>query len=385
MRLPEGGSFFDRNGLLLLSLDEVRATTQRLGRARPLLGPLAADPSLRGVLTAISTSLEGIRRGQAALRDIDPAMAALADTFENVSAGRPAFFSWRTLIAGAPAGRQERRRIVLVQPVMDYAALQPGAATGDAIRGVAQSLGLDPAHGITIRLTGPVPLTDEEFATLAEDAHLVIGAMVAALLGILWLAVRSARVVIAILIMTLLGLFMTAALGLLVTGRFNLISVAFIPLFVGLGIDFSIQFSVRYLAERLSRPDPMASLIAAGSGVGGALALAATAIGVGFFAFLPTSYIGVAELGTIAGLGMIIAFGLSITLLPALLILLRPAASGMAEVGYARLAPLERLLHQHRRTVLGVGGIAAIASAALLPQVVLTLTPFTSEVPRWSR
>jgi hopanoid biosynthesis associated RND transporter like protein HpnN len=187
--------------------------------------------------------------------------------------------------------------------------------------------------------------------------------------------------VIAILVTTLLGLFMTAALGLLVTGRFNLISVAFIPLFVGLGIDFSIQFSVRYLAERLSRPDLMAGLTAAGSGVGGALALAATAIGVGFFAFLPTSYIGVAELGTIAGFGMIIAFGLSITLLPALLILLRPAASGMTEVGYARLAPLERLLHQHRRTVLGVGGIAAIASAALLPQVRFDFDPLHLKSP----
>jgi len=375
VRNPEGGSFFDRNGLLLLSLDEVRATTQMLSRARPLLGPLAADPSLRGVLTGISTSLEGIRRGQATLGDIEPAMAALAETFENVLAGRPAFFSWRTLIAGAPAGPRQTRRIVLVQPVMDYAALQPGAAASDAIRGAARSLGLDPAHGITIRLTGPVPLTDEEFATLAQDAHLVIGAMIAALLGILWLAVRSARVVIAILVTTLLGLIMTAGLGLLATGRFNLISVAFIPLFVGLGIDFSIQFSVRYLAELLARPGLMAGLRVAGNGVGGALALAAAAIGVGFFAFLPTSYIGVAELGTIAGLGMIIAFGLSITLLPALLILLRPSASGMSEVGYARLSPLEGLLHRHRRVVLGVGGIAAIASAALLPLVRFDFDP----------
>ena len=80
-----------------------------------------------------------------------------------------------------------------------------------------------------------MPLGDEEFASLAEDWHLVAAAMVASLLGILWLAVRSARVVLAILVTTVIGLIMTAALGLLTTGRFNLISVAFIPLFVGLG------------------------------------------------------------------------------------------------------------------------------------------------------
>ena len=114
--------------------------------------------------------------------------------------------------------------------------------------------------------------------------------MVAALLGILWLAVRSGRVVAAILLTTLIGLIMTAAVGLLVTGRFNLISVAFIPLFVGLGIDFSIQFSVRFLAERHSSgPDLEAALAAAGRGVGVPLALAAAAIGAGFFAFLPTT------------------------------------------------------------------------------------------------
>jgi hypothetical protein len=64
--------------------------------------------------------------------------------------------------------------------------------------------------------------------------------MVVALVGILWLSVHSARTVIAMLLTTLIGLVITAAIGLLVVGRFNLISVAFIPLFVGLGVDFNI-------------------------------------------------------------------------------------------------------------------------------------------------
>jgi hopanoid biosynthesis associated RND transporter like protein HpnN len=199
--------------------------------------------------------------------------------------------------------------------------------------------------------------------------------MVASLLGILWLAVRSARVVSAILVTTVIGLIMTAGLGLLVTGRFNLISVAFIPLFVGLGVDFSIQLSVRFLAERRSHPELVAALAAAGLGVGRPLALAAAAIGVGFLAFLPTSYIGVAELGAIAGLGMAIAFGLSITLLPALLSLLRPRAGAMDEVGYPRLAPVEAFLGHNRRTVLAIGLLVAVLSGALLPFVRFDFNP----------
>ena len=375
VRRPDGGAFFDRNGLLLLPLDEVAAATQGLTRARPMLASLAADPSLRGVLATISNALEGIKYGQATLHDVEPAMTALADTFEKVAAGKPAFFSWRTLIAGQPARPSETRHIVLVQPVMDYAALEPGAAASEAIRATARSLGLDAVHGVTVRLTGLVPLSDEEFATLAQDAHLLLGAMFAALLGILWLAVRSARVVIAILVTTIVGLIMTAAIGLLAIGRFNLISVAFIPLFVGLGVDFSIQFSVRSLTERLIHPHLRAALIATGATIGRALALSAAAIGAGFFAFLPTSYVGVAELGTIAGLGMIVAFALCIVLLPALLMLLRPPAGRLAEVGFTMLAPVDTLVRRYRRTVL-VGALAvAIASCALLPLVSFDFDP----------
>jgi hopanoid biosynthesis associated RND transporter like protein HpnN len=382
VRRPEGGPFFARNGLMLLPLEDVQATTEQLVAAQPFLGPLAADPSLRGVLTSISTVLEGVTRGSATLGNIEPLMTALADTAEAARSGRPAFFSWRNIMAGKPAGPRETRRFILVQPVMNYGALQPGAAASDAIRATAASLGLDPAHGVTLRLTGPVPLADEEFASLADDAGLVTGIMVAALVGILWLAVRSVRYVAAILVTTILGLIITAGLGLIATGRFNLISVAFIPLFVGLGIDFSIQFSVRCLAERLIQPDLQSALVAAGRGVGRALTLAAMAIAVGFFAFLPTTYVGVAELGAIAGIGMFVALGLSLTLLPALLVLLRPGPGGMAEMGYHALAPVEHLLHRRRRAVLTGAGVLAAVCVALLPLVRFDFNPLHLRSPK---
>jgi hopanoid biosynthesis associated RND transporter like protein HpnN len=382
VRRPDGGEFFERNGLLLLPLDQVAATAAALIRAQPLLAPLAADPSLRGVMTALSNVLEGVKRGQGTLHDIEPAMTALAETFEKVLAGQPAFFSWRTLIGGTPAGPRATRHVVLVQPVLDYTALEPGAAASAAIRATAHALGLDPAHGVTVRLTGPVPLADEEFATLAEDAHLIMGAMVAALLGILWLAVRSARVVIAILATTLVGLILTAAIGLLAIGRFNLISVAFIPLFVGLGVDLSIQFSVRGLAERLIHPNLKAALIVTGASIGRALALSAAAIAAGFFAFLPTTYVGVAELGTIAGLGMIVAFVLSIVLLPALLALLRFPAGRIAEVGFTMLAPVDGFVRRHRRLVLAMALLAAVVSCALLALVRFDFNPLNLKSPK---
>ncbi len=372
---PEGGPFFDRNGLLLLPLEEVRATTEGLVRAQPLLASLAADPSLRGVLAALSSSLQGVKYGQMKLDDIEPEMTALADTFEKVGAGQPAFFSWHKFLTAASADAAETRQVVLVQAAMDYSALQPGTAASDAIRTTARSLGIDPAHGVTVRLTGPVPLSDEEFGSLAGDAHTLMAGMGVAVLVILWLSVHSMRTVIAMLFTTLFGLVITAAIGLLVIGRFNVISVAFIPLFVGLGVDFNIQYSVRSRAERLIHPHLPAALVMAGRGVGSALALSAAAISVGFFSFLPTAYVGVAELGAIAGLGMIVAFVLTIVVLPALLMVLRPSGRGMAEVGFTMLAPVDAFISRRRRAVLTVALVAALASCALLTQLRFDFNP----------
>ncbi|MFO1080087.1 MAG: MMPL family transporter [Reyranellaceae bacterium] len=379
---PDGGTFLERNGLLLLPTEQVAKTVEALERAQPLLAVLAEDPSLRGVLTALSRLLEGVRYlVSMSLADAQPMMRALLEDLEAVADGRLAYLSSQALMGGKASDAGPTRRVLLVNPVMDYSALEPGKASSDAIRGAAHALGLDAAHGVTVRLTGLVPLSDEEFATLAEDWHLVLGAMLAALVGILWLAVRSVRVVVAMLLTTLVGLVLTAAVGLAATGRFNLISVAFIPLFVGLGADFSIQFSVRSLAERLERPGWREALAATGGGIGRALALSAASIGAGFFAFLPTTYVGVAELGTIAGLGMIVAFFLSVILLPALLVLM-PPPRGLAEVGFTMLAPVDRLVHRQRRAVLVAAAVAAVVSCGLITRLHFDFDPLDLKSPR---
>src|SRR5262249_35827130 len=149
-----------------------------------------------------------------------------------------------------------------------------------------------------------------------------------AVLAILWLALRSARIIFAVAVSITLGLAMSAAWGLFLVGALNLISLGFFVLFVGLGIDFGIQFSVRYRAERHDCDDLHAALHRAAVKAGGPLALATGATAVGFASFLPTDYRGLSELGQIAGSGMIIAFLATITVLPALLALLKAPPPG---------------------------------------------------------
>ena len=75
------------------------------------------------------------------------------------------------------------------------------------------------------------------------------------------------------------------------------------------------------------------------------LTLAAAAVAAGFLSFLPTDYRGVSELGQIAGVGMLIAYATSITLLPALLTVIQPAgragAGRLSRSGAGRPVPAD--------------------------------------------
>jgi len=369
VRRPDGGPFFEKNGLVFLPESCVKNMMGELVQAQPFLGGLAADPSLRGVMDSLSTALMGISQGQATLSQIDAPMSAFAATVEKTNGGQKAYLNWRELFASQPAGQDcsftRPRTFIEVQPKLNYSALMPGADAELAIRDAAKRLKLTPENGVRVRLTGPVPLSDEEFASISERADIMGVAMLLAVTFSLWLAVRSIRIIFCILVTLGTGLLTTMALGLALVGVFNIISIAFIALFVGLGVDFAIQFSVRYRAERHAVGDLTKALTCAGRGVGVPLALAAAATAAGFFSFLPTDYVGVAELGLIAGIGMIVAFALAITFLPALIMMVKPP--GEAEhVGFAFFAPVDRYLIAHRKRVIWWGVIAGVVSIAVL-------------------
>jgi hypothetical protein len=367
--------------LLFEPTADVKTSMDRLIAAEPFLGPMAADPSLRGLMSSLTTALQGVSAGQAQLAALATPMTRLADTLEGLEAGKAPTFSWRTLITGGKADPRELRKIILVSPRLDYAQLRPGAAASAKIRADARALGLTPASGVTVRLTGPVPLEDEEFGTLAERALPITIVAVAAIVLMLWLAVRSAKVIAAILITTLTGLGVAAALGLLIYGAFNVISIAFIPLFVGLGIDFGIQLGVCFRAEHRPGVATRHAMIAAGERMGRPLTLAACAIAAGFLAFAPTDYYGVSQLGVIAGVGMIIALTLNLTLLPALIVLLRPAATPPAAPP-RQVTRLDAAIVGARRQVLTVSVVAAAICVALLPLLRFDFNPIHLRDPK---
>ncbi|MDI4235057.1 MMPL family transporter [Bradyrhizobium sp. Arg237L] len=346
------GEFFEKNGLLFLPTEEVAQVTGELESAAPLIEIMAGDPSIRGLTGALETGLAGIKRGQAKLENAARPFNLISQTVEDVlsNKGNPTF-SWRELTSDKPLTDSDKRAFIEFKPVLDYQALEPGKAATDAIRQAAADLKFPSEYGARVRLTGPVPIANEEYATVQDGAVVNGIGTVLIVLVILWLALHSAKIIFAVFLNLFIGLAITTAVGLMMVGSLNLLSIAFAVLFVGLGVDFGIQFSVRYRSERFKNDNLTLALENAARRSAVPLSLAAMATAAGFLCFLPTDYKGISELGKIAGAGMLIAFLTSITTLPALLDLLNPPGE-KEPVGYAFLAPVDHFLEKHRVAII---------------------------------
>ena len=377
---PGGGAFFRGNGPLCEPLPSLTQSMAGLSQADVLVGTLAGDPSLRGAMKALGFAADGVQGGELKLDQLAWPLSLVGNTLTDVLAGKPATFSWQTLMQGVPPPTDQLRRFIEVQPVLDYSALQPGRKATDAIQRAAADLKLAENFGARVQLTGTVPMNDDQFSVIRNSAFQDTLTALFGTLIILWLALRSWKIVAAVGFSVIVGLVATAALGLAMVGAFNLLSIAFFVLFVGLGVDFGIQFSVRYRSERHKRDDLHKALRRAARAVAAPLTLAAAATAVAFFSFLPTPYKGLSELGLIAGCGMLVAFLCSITLVPAVLALLSPPGE-QVPVGFGKLAALDDFLQRHRILVIARTFLVVLGGTPLLLRLPFDLNPINLQDP----
>jgi hopanoid biosynthesis associated RND transporter like protein HpnN len=375
------GEFFEKNGLLFLPVTEVGRLTGQFEAAAPLIEIMAGDPSIRGLTGALETGLAGVKRGQVKLDNTERPFTLIAQTVEKVLNTGSATFSWRELTSDKPLTDSDRRAFIEFKPILDFNALEPGKDATDAIRQAAADLNLAGEYGARVRLTGPVPIANEEFATVADGAIVNGIGTVLVVLIILWMALHSAKIISAVFLNLFIGLSITTAVGLWMVGSLNLLSIAFAVLFVGLGVDFGIQYSVRYRSERFKSDDLRLALQQAADRSAVPLSLAAMATAAGFLSFLPTDYKGISELGKIAGVGMLVAFITSITVLPALLRLLNPPGES-EPVGYAFLAPVDHFLEKHRVVIIVGTLLIAVAGLPLLYFLQFDFNPINLRSPK---
>ena len=378
---PALDPFLQREALLYLDLPELRQVADRLIAAQPLIGTLAADPTLHGLFEALNLSLQGVAGGDVAWSALDAPLEAVTASIRAGLAGETRYIDWASLFSGREATAQDLTQLIVVRPQLDYATLEVGGKAEDTVRATAERLGLTPAHGVTVSLTGSVALDDEEFASVTNGIGEATAASVVLVLGLLLLAMGRLRSVLTVLLVLCVGLVWTGAFAAATVGDLNVVSVAFVVLFVGIAVDFSIQFCVRLRAEEGQGGDAAAAALRTGAGVGGGLLLAAATSAIGFIAFTPTAYRGVSELGIIAGASMVIALLLNLTVLPAALRVFAALPAGRAGQALHISGVLDRAVSTHRRVVLAAAALLLIAAAAALPSLRFDFDPLHLKDP----
>ncbi|MCG8593775.1 MAG: MMPL family transporter [Kiloniellales bacterium] len=378
LRRPGGEAFFRENAFLFLDFEALTDLADRLAGAEPLLGALNQDMSLRGLFAVLSQAL-----GEAvALEDTGPlpkVLTAVAEESEATARGQAGELSWRSLLAADPS-LVSTRAFVTAQPTLDHSSLKPAERPIAELRRLAETLEIDEAQGLRLRLTGPAALDHEEFESVEIGGATAGLVSLCAVAVLLILGLRSVSLVFATITTLLFGLTWTAAFAMAAIGHLNIISVAFAVLFVGLGVDFGIHFALRAREAQGETGDKAAALERAAASVGGALALSALCAATGFFAFLPTDYKGLAELGLISGSGMFIALFINLTLLPALMTLL-PLPKDAATARRQSAGPIERLVLRHGRSVILAAVLAALAGVAAAPFTRFDFNPLNLKDP----
>ncbi len=319
-----GEAYFQDNGLLFLTTDELTELGDQLSAAQPFLNRLAEDMQAATLLELLA---EAGDYADAQPAELDHMLAAIAQTINQVLADQSAPMSWEQVFFNSPGNNpppEVFRETLVVEPRLNFAQVMAGRDVMAAAGQIRKDLQLTANQPVRMLLTGPVALEHEELLSALTGAKRAgILAIVLVALVMLW-ALRSVRLVMIALLSLTAGFALTLGFAAWAVGRINLISIAFTVLYIGLGVNYGIHFMLRYREQLIRQPSKTQAIITSAKLLSGALALSAITTAIGFFAFMPTAFRGVAELGLIAGVAMFITFAISYSLLPALLAVTPP-------------------------------------------------------------
>ena len=360
-----GDTFFEQNGLLYKSIPELERVSDYLAAAQPLIAKIAGEPTLNTFVSVLTEAVNELRTGRELA--LEPVLAGVSATLNAQLTGTPRILSWQALLGGE-IQKETYQELVFSRPKLDYTQLFAAEQSIAAIRTAAHEVGFTADAAEKIRITGEAALAFDELNSAmhgAQDAGLLALAMVTI---VLLNALRSAGAVLAVVLSLIIGLLLTAAFATAAVGHLNLISIAFAVLYIGLGVDYAIHFLLRLQEIKLSNPTASDSLHKVGGDMGQSLLICAITTAIGFYAFMPTSYRGVAELGLISGTGMIISLLVTLTLIPALQRFL-PIPVKKSSLSIKSVNRLLNLPRHSRRLIIVVTIIAVVASVMALPRI----------------
>ncbi len=320
--IPYDNGFFRENGLLYLDTDELQTLSNNLATAQPFIGRIGHEPNLTGFFSIFEDALkatgkEAIDKGQVVPIDLASMADKIATVLHKTISGENALLSWESLIAEKK--RHGSKEFIIVAPKFDYSQIRPAKSAIESIRKAAAEIQDPHLPPVKVWITGEVGLADDELAGISAGTFTAAVFSVFLVLLILLIAYRSILLTVATLLTLALSMLFCGAFAAFAVKELNLISLAFAVSNIGLGVEYAIHFCLRYRDNVEGGLNKEAALRETLITVGPSLLLAAGTTSIGLYAFMPTDYKGVAELGLLAGTSSFICLAITLITLPALL------------------------------------------------------------------
>ena len=317
--------FLRHQALLYLDVDDLQKLLDSLRKAQGMVSALSTQqgvgqllaqttkdleqtlPVLNGILGQLIKSLE--TRGRYKYESpwqrafFEPEGKTSDETDLLREAGRTAFYN--TLAGG-------RIHLLLARP---------GEDSSRAIADLRQEVKrLKPAYPeLDIGITGELVLDEDEMqSSISDSTRATVWSMVLISLMFGISVHRPWRPAMALFAMAL-SVGWTLGFTTLAVGHLNLLTVTFATMLIGLGADFGIHFIYGYEEERARGLEPHEAMLATMSHAGVENLTGAVTTAIAFWAICFTDFRGVAELGLIAGTGVLLSFLAMASVVPAMI------------------------------------------------------------------
>ncbi|MGZ5054871.1 MAG: MMPL family transporter, partial [Methylobacter sp.] len=317
--IPTDNDFFRQQALLYLDQNDLDNFAQKLTDAQPFIGHLAQNYHLEGLFGIIGQALN--RHDHALPMDLNPILLAIDDVLNSQLTGQPHYLSWQNILSAdnykETTQPKFNRTIVIAKPKMHFDEMLPADVALSAAREISHAITAE-NPSLSIRITGETALEHEELESVTKGATFSGLLSLVLVFAIQWIGLRSVKLLITTYIVLVMGLILTAGFAAVTVGHLNVISIAFASLYIGLGVDYAVHICLHYREGKANGLTNSEAILDSIRDVGSSLFLCALATAIGFFAFIPTDYAGVSELGIISGGGIFIGLIISLTILPAL-------------------------------------------------------------------
>ena len=318
-----------RKALLFVPDDDLRAMEKSLIDFKPFLQQFTRATNLVTLVDLVNTQIRTSREETNAQNlSLVRALPALQRIFDQATAGLnrpgvPPSPGINALFDGG--GKAEQAQYITFGEGRIYLATAQAASEAKragAVRRFRELVTETEAEvpGLNVGVTGePVLEVDEMNQSQVDTAKATVVSLIAVALIFIYGYHATGRPLKATLCL-LVGIAYTMGFTTLAVGHLNILTITFVPILIGLAIDFGVHLITRYEEElRHGRGEKVAmekAIVNTGMGI---FTGAFTTAGA-FFAMAGTDFLGIKEMGIICGGGLLVSLIPMMTLLPALML-----------------------------------------------------------------